>query len=471
MTSLNLHNTLGGKLEPFVPQDPGRVTMYVCGPTVYNFIHVGNARPVVVFDVLYRVLLELYGEGHVVYARNITDVDDKINQAAAANNESIAALTERYTEAFHQDIARLGTRVPDIEPRATEHIEPMLRLIDTLLQNGHAYLSEGHVLYAVHSYPEYGRLSGRSLEDMRAGARVEVASYKRDPADFVLWKPSKPGEPQWNSPWGSGRPGWHLECSAMIETHLGKTIDIHGGGHDLVFPHHENEIAQGCAAHGVEYARYWIHNGHVTIDGEKMSKSLGNFRLLRDLLAVYPGEVIRLALLSRHYRAPLNFSERSLEQAWSSLNRIYRILRTHEDTPAKHDLPMPDAFFSALLEDLNTPAAIAELHRLADGLATATAGEAPQAKAQLLRAAGLLGLLQMDPTAWFAQGGQDGPEAAWVEERIEARRRARAERNFALADSIRDELTASGILLEDSADGTRWMRASHGRQDDSTAED
>ncbi len=460
MKTLLLHNTLGGKAEAFVPADPNRVTMYVCGPTVYNFVHIGNGRPVVVFDVLFRVLRELYGADHVIYARNITDVDDKINQAAAANREDIGTLTARFTKAFHEDVAQLGTLPPTLEPRATAHIEPMIAMIEHLLARGHAYVADEHVLYDVRSYPEYGRLSGRSLDDMRAGARVEVADYKRDPADFVLWKPSRPGEPSWESPWGLGRPGWHLECSAMIETHLGDTIDIHGGGHDLVFPHHENEIAQGCGAHGVEYARFWVHNGHVTVDGEKMSKSLGNFRLLRDLLEVYPGEVLRLALLARHYRAPLNFSERGLDQARNSLNSLYRVLREHAGVPAGSADARDTTVFDALLDDLNTPAAIAELHRLADRLAdAASAEEAAQRKGELLAAARLLGLLQQDPVDWFQAGSTDAPSADWIEARIAERQAARKARDFARADSIRDELTAAGILLEDTPEGTRWQRA------------
>ncbi len=460
MKTLLLHNTLGGGTEAFVPADPGRVTMYVCGPTVYNFVHIGNGRPVVVFDVLFRVLRALYGADHVIYARNITDVDDKINQAAAANNEDIGTLTARFTQAFHEDVARLGALPPTLEPRATAHIGPMIAMIEHLIGRGHAYVAEGHVLYDVRSYPEYGRLSGRSLDDMRAGARVEVAEYKRDPADFVLWKPARPGEPFWDSPWGPGRPGWHLECSAMIETHLGNTIDIHGGGHDLVFPHHENEIAQGCGAHGVEYARFWVHNGHVTVDGEKMSKSLGNFRLLRDLLEVYPGEVLRLALLTRHYRAPLNFSERGLEQARNTLNSFYRILREHADVPAEPAAAHDSAVFDALLDDLNTPAAIAELHRMADRLAAAASPDEVSAyKAQLLAAAGLLGLLQQEPVEWFQAGATDDPSADWIEGRISERQAARKARDFARSDAIRDELAAAGILLEDTPEGTRWQRA------------
>ncbi|WP_017941521.1 MULTISPECIES: cysteine--tRNA ligase [unclassified Thioalkalivibrio] len=463
--TLTLHNTLGGRDEPFVPQDPERVTLYVCGPTVYNRVHIGNGRPVVVFDVLFRVLRELYGPDHVIYARNITDVDDKINKAAADNGEPIAALTERFTRAFHEDIAELGTLEPTLEPRATEHIQPMIELIERLIDRGHAYVADDHVLFDVTSYPEYGALSGRSLDDMQAGARVEVADYKRHPGDFVLWKPAAAGEPGWESPWGNGRPGWHLECTAMIRSHLGPMIDIHGGGHDLVFPHHENEIAQGCAAegcheHGTHYARYWVHNGHLTIDGEKMSKSLGNFQLLHDLLQHYPGEVLRLALLSRHYRAPLNFSEETLTQSRNSLNGLYRVLRDAagiEPAPvAAADTPV----FAALLDDLNTPAAITALHRMSDALAAAgDDAERARRKGELLAGAGLLGLLQQDPGVWFQGAAGDDDLGAWVEERIAARQAARKNRDFATADAIRDELTSNGIELEDTPDGTRWQRA------------
>ncbi|MEX0606588.1 MAG: cysteine--tRNA ligase, partial [Halofilum sp. (in: g-proteobacteria)] len=318
--SLTLHNTLTHQRETFVPRDPERVTMYVCGPTVYNLVHIGNARPVVVFDVLFRLLRTLYP--NVVYARNITDVDDKINAAAKEGNEPIGALAARYAQAFHEDVAALGTLPPTVEPRATEHIEPMIRMIESLIASSHAYEAEGHVLFHVQSMDDYGQLSGRQREDMIAGARVEIAPYKRDPADFVLWKPSSDDLPGWESPWGRGRPGWHLECSVMAESHLGETIDIHGGGQDLIFPHHENEIAQSRCAHGgADLARYWLHNGYITIEGEKMSKSEGNFFTLRDLLAKYPGEVIRFALLAGHYRQPLDWSREGIEQARAAVDR------------------------------------------------------------------------------------------------------------------------------------------------------
>ncbi|UWN50910.1 Cysteine--tRNA ligase [Alcanivorax sp. ALC70] len=337
---LKLHNTLTGTKDDFVPLDPNRVTLYVCGPTVYNYVHIGNARPVVVFDVLYRLLARLYPE--VVYARNITDIDDKIIKACAETGESMDALTGRFTTAFREDMAALGTLEPTITPLATDHIADMIAMIETLIAKGHAYESQGHVLFAVESMPDYGKLSGRNLEDMLAGARVEVADYKRHPGDFVLWKPSDADQPGWDSPWGRGRPGWHIECSAMIHKHLGDVIDIHGGGQDLIFPHHENEIAQGCCAHGTEYVRYWMHNGYINIDGEKMSKSLGNFRLVRELLKEYPGEVLRFALLSSHYRSPLNFSAELLEQAERSLDSLYyALLGRGETVRAQADYALP----------------------------------------------------------------------------------------------------------------------------------
>src|ERR1700761_5081308 len=325
--SVFLHDTLTRQKREFVPADPGRVTLYVCGPTVYNYAHIGNARPVVVFDVLFRLLRRLYGEDHVVYARNITDVDDKINQAAIEQGVDISAITDKFTAIYHQDMDALGALRPTIEPRATAHIPEMLTLIGDLVQRGHAYAAEGHVLFDTASFSEYGQLSGRSLDDMIAGARVEVAPYKRNPSDFVLWKPSKPGEPVWDSPWGPGRPGWHLECSAMIEKTLGPEIDIHGGGHDLTFPHHENEIAQSRCAHDQPLlARYWLHNGFLPMDAEKMSKSLGNVKLVHQLVERLPGEALRWALLSGHYRAPLDWTDSLVDQSRNSLDKLYGAL-------------------------------------------------------------------------------------------------------------------------------------------------
>ncbi|MFP5440598.1 MAG: cysteine--tRNA ligase [Gammaproteobacteria bacterium] len=458
---LRVYNTLTAEKENFIPQDSRRVTMYVCGPTVYNLVHIGNARPVTVFDVLFRVLRAIYGAEHVVYARNITDVDDKINKAAAENGEPIEALAERFAAEFHKDMAQLNTLPPSVEPRATHHLPEMIRMTEALVAKHHAYAADGHVLFDVQSMPDYGKLSKRSLDDMLAGARVEVAPYKKYAGDFVLWKPSKAGEPAWDSPWGPGRPGWHLECSAMIEKHLGETIDIHGGGIDLVFPHHENEIAQGTCAHGKPYVRYWMHNGFINIDGEKMSKSLGNFRTVRDLLGHFDGEILRFALLSAHYRSPLNWSEDLLKQAKSALDTLYGALRNGRDVDATPADMRRTAFLDALLDDLNTPQAISELHQYASRLndRAATPEQKREAKSLLLGGAQLLGLLWQDPDAWFQKGSAAGGlDAAAIEAKIAARAAAKKAKDFAGADAIRQELLAQGIVLEDSREGTRWSR-------------
>ena len=460
MPTLTLHNTLSGRKETFTPIDPERITLYVCGPTVYNYVHIGNARPVVAFDVLFRLLGRLYP--NVVYARNITDIDDKIINAARDNGEPISALTERFTRAFEQDMAQLNALPPTITPHATEHVDDMIRMIETLVDKQHAYAAEGHALFDVQSMPGYGRLSKRSLDDMLAGARVEVAPYKKYPGDFVLWKPSSDDQPGWDSPWGRGRPGWHIECSAMIARHLGPLIDIHGGGQDLIFPHHENEIAQGCCAHGTDYVRYWLHNGYINIDGEKMSKSLGNFRLVRELLKHYPGEVLRFALLSAHYRSPLNFSEELLQQARSTLDSLYYALlgRGEQITPdASYRLPEDHPVNTALCDDLNTPEAISALHRIAADLNKADEADKPRLKAELLAAADLLGLLTHAPSAWFQQGHtEDGLDNAAIDALIEERTAAKKARDFARADAIRQELDDAGIVLEDTREGTRWSR-------------
>ncbi|HHJ20982.1 MAG TPA: cysteine--tRNA ligase [Gammaproteobacteria bacterium] len=459
--SLFIHNTQTGIKEKFKPVDPERVTLYVCGPTVYNYIHIGNARPIVVFDVLFRLLRKLYPQ--VVYARNITDVDDKINQAAAENNESIRALSDRYIEAFREDVAALNTLPPSIEPRATDHIEPMLNMIAALVDKQHAYVSEGHVIFDVGSMEDYGALSHRQLEDLLAGARVEVAGYKRSPADFVLWKPSSGTQPGWDSPWGRGRPGWHLECSTMIEQHLGKTIDIHGGGQDLIFPHHENERAQSQCAHGGEtFVNYWMHNGYITVSGEKMSKSEGNFFTLRDVLAQAPAEAARFALLSGHYRSPLDWSPASLKQARSSLDGLYTALLDSIDLPVDETVEPEPALLEYLLDDLNTPRAIAQLHDLSRRINKAETPEEKQGlRDQLLAGGALMGVLQQDPVAWFRWQPKDeqGLSDAEINGLIEARIAARAEKDFARADEIRDQLQDAGILLEDGAGKTRWKRA------------
>jgi cysteinyl-tRNA synthetase len=451
---LVLYNTLTRRKDAFEPLDRANVRMYVCGPTVYDLAHIGNARPVIVFDVLYRLLRRLYGEAHVKYVRNITDVDDKINAAAKANGEPIRALTERTAKIFHDDMAALGALPPDLEPRATEHIAPMIAMIERLIGGGFAYEAEGHVLFEVKKMPEYGRLSGRSLDDMIAGARVEVAPYKRDPADFVLWKPSDAETPGWESPWGRGRPGWHLECSAMSEVHLGETFDIHGGGIDLVFPHHENEIAQSTCAHGgKQFVRYWMHNGFVLVEGEKMSKSLGNFVTVHELLREWPGEAIRYAMLTGHYREPLDWTKERLGQAKAALDKFYLALRNAADIAAPPFLPKEVAV--ALEDDLNTPLALAHMHELAAAL---NRDRSASAKAGLLGAGHLLGLLQETPDSWL-RGGAGGDDGARIEDLIHRRNEARKAKDFAEADRIRNALDAEGVLLEDKPGGvTTWRR-------------
>jgi cysteinyl-tRNA synthetase len=449
---ISLYNSLTRRTEPFAPLDPERVTMYLCGPTVYNYVHIGNARGPVVFDVLVRLLRRHYPQ--VRYARNITDVDDKINTAAQQQGVPIGAITERFAQAYREDMAGLGVAPPDVEPHATTHIGPIIAMIENLLDGGHAYAAEGHVLFDVGSFPAYGELSGRDPEELLAGARVEVAPYKRNAGDFVLWKPSTPELPGWDSPWGRGRPGWHIECSAMSAAHLGDTIDIHAGGVDLLFPHHENEIAQSTCAHGGKtFARWWMHNGMLTFDGRKMSKSLGNVLLLHELLKLHPPEALRLRLLSGHYRQPLDWSEAAIAQATSTLDGWYRVLRdlSAVELPAG-GLPVPERIEAALCDDLNTPQALAELSVLAD--AARLSGSA-EAKAALLGGGALLGLLQQDAEAWFRRG-EGTVDAAHIEDLLQQRQAARAARDFARADAIRDELAAMHIAIEDGAQGTRW---------------
>ncbi|MDX5365036.1 MAG: cysteine--tRNA ligase [Alphaproteobacteria bacterium] len=458
---LSLYNSLTRKKEEFVPADPNRVTMYVCGPTVYNYAHIGNARPAVVFDVLARLLRRLYP--HVVYARNITDIEDKIIAAAKAQGVEISVITEKYADIYRKDMGTLGVLSPDLEPKATETIAEMIAMMERLIAAGHAYAAEGHVLFNVPSFAEYGRLSGRDRDEMVAGARVEVAPYKKDPSDFVLWKPSDADQPGWDSPWGRGRPGWHIECSAMIEKHLGETIDIHGGGIDLQFPHHENELAQSACSHGqAPLARFWLHNGFVNIESEKMSKSLGNVLLVHDLISQAPGEAIRLALLNGHYRQPLDWTAEGLTQARRMLDRLYGALRNLADVKAEPaNDAAPDAFVDALLDDLNTPKALAVLFDLAKQANTATdPGTKAQLKAALIGAGRMIGILEMDPEAWFAGGGAashiDGEE---IERLIAARNAARKAKDFAEADRIRDELAGQGVQIEDGPQGTSWRVA------------
>ena len=451
-----LQDTLTREKREFVPADPNRVTLYVCGPTVYNYAHIGNARPVVVFDVLFRVLRRLYGEDAVVYARNITDVDDRINQASIEQGVDISVITDKFTAIYHQDMDALGALRPTIEPHATAHIGEMLVLIGELMERGNAYAAEGHVLFDTASFADYGQLSGRTLDDMIAGARVEVAPYKRNPADFVLWKPSKPGEPVWQSDWGPGRPGWHLECSAMIEKTLGLEIDIHGGGHDLTFPHHENEIAQSRCSHGGQpLARYWLHNGFLTMDAEKMSKSLGNVKLVHQLIERLPGEALRWALLSGHYRAPLDWTDSLVDQSRKSLDRLYGALQRAAEVEVGPGEPSP-AFMDALMDDLNTPRAMAELFALGKVLETATKdSERQAAKAALLGSGALLGFLQADPNAWF-KGAAGDDLAAKVEALLAERIEARKAKDWATADRIRDELNALNVVVMDGPEGATW---------------
>ena len=457
---LSLYNTLSRKKEVFTPLDPKRIRMYVCGPTVYDLAHIGNARPVIVFDVLYRLLRAEFGAGHVTYVRNITDVDDKINAAAQDKGESIRELTTRTAQAFHADVAALGCLPPDAEPRATDHIKPMIAMIGRLLASKHAYEAEGHVLFSVPSMKDYGKLSRRDRDDMIAGARVEVAPYKRDPADFVLWKPSPADLPGWDSPWGRGRPGWHIECSAMSEEFLGESFDIHGGGLDLIFPHHENEIAQSeCAHPGKPFVKYWLHNGFVTVNGEKMAKSEGNFRTIRDVLADAPGEAARLAMLTAHYRDPLDWTSERLSSAKQNLDRFYLALRQVESVKAEAG-EMPHGVRVALEDDLNTPLALAALHESVAELNKAeSVAEKSRLKGGLLAAGTVLGLLQQNPEAWLKGAQSQAGGDKDIEGLIAQRNAARKNKDFAGADRIRKELASRGILLEDKPGGkTEWRR-------------
>ena len=466
--SLRLHNNLTRRVEDFVPLDPAAgPTLYVCGPTVYNYVHIGNARGPVVFGVLAALLRRRYGA--LRYARNITDVDDKINAAAREQGVPISAITERFADAYRADMASLGVTgdfAANIEPTATGHIAEMISMIEQLIESGHAYAAEGHVLFSVASFKDYGKLSRRDPDEMLAGARVEVAPYKRDAGDFVLWKPSSDELPGWESPWGRGRPGWHIECSAMAAAHLGDTIDIHAGGVDLQFPHHENEIAQSeCAHGGATFAKFWLHNGMLNFGGAKMSKSLGNIERVHDLVRRHPPEALRYALLSAHYRQPLDWSDALIEQSKNTLDRLYGTLRDLADYPATPDIPAEVE--AALDDDLNTPRALAELAALASLARTIKArpeligpaehAELAQVKAKLLGAGIALGLLQQDPQAWFQ--GAAGDDDARIQALVDERGAAKKSRDFARADAIRDQLAAEGIALEDTPQGVRWKRA------------
>ena len=456
--ALHLYNSLTRRAEPFAPQDPGRTTMYVCGPTVYNYAHVGNARGPVVFGVLADLLRRRFGR--LDYARNITDVDDKINAAAREQGVPISTITDRFAAIYREDMGALGVKPPDIEPEATGHIPQIIAMIERLIDSGHAYAADGHVLFAVASFDGYGKLSRRDADEMLAGARVEVAPYKRDAGDFVLWKPSTDDLPGWDSPWGRGRPGWHIECSAMAAAHLGETIDIHAGGVDLQFPHHENEIAQSeCAHGGAPFARFWLHNGMLTFSGAKMSKSLGNIETVHDLLQAHPAEALRYALLSAHYRQPLDWSDALIEQSVRTLDRLYGTLRDLGPADVQGGPTIPAGIEAALDDDLNTPQALAELSRIAaEARKAERADERTRLHAELLGAGFALGLLQQDPAAWFARGSGDGDDAR-IQALVDERNAAKQSRDFARADAIRAQLAAEGVLLEDTAQGVRWRRA------------
>ncbi|PKV12098.1 cysteine--tRNA ligase [Xanthomonas prunicola] len=473
--SLRLHNNLTRRLEPFAPLDPSSPTLYVCGPTVYNYAHIGNARGPVVFDVLAALLRRRYGA--LRYARNITDVDDKINAAAQAQGVPISTITDRFAAIYRQDMAALGVVPPDIEPEATAHIPHIVAMIEQLIANGHAYAAEGHVLFSVSSFDGYGKLSRRDPDEMLAGARVDVAPYKRDPGDFVLWKPSSHDMPGWESPWGRGRPGWHIECSAMAAAHLGPTIDIHAGGVDLQFPHHENEIAQSeCAHGGATFARFWLHNGMLNFSGAKMSKSLGNIETVHDLIARHPPEALRYALLSAHYRQPLDWSDGLIEQAKNTLDRLYGTLRdlaaleADGGSDAGGSKTIPAEVEAALDDDLNTPLALSVMASIASearalrnelvhaGEPSARMTELHAVRTKLLGAGMALGLLQQDPAAWFSRGTDAGDDAR-ITALVEERSAAKKTKDFARADAIRKQLADEGIVLEDTPQGVRWKRS------------
>ncbi len=454
MAVLQIYNSLNRKKETFEPIDPAHVRLYACGPTVYNYAHIGNARMAVVFDLLVRVLKDMYPK--VTYVSNITDVDDKIMVASQQSGEAIEVITQRYTQIYNDDMAALGVEAPDVQPRATDHIAEMIAISEALIEKGHAYTADGHVLFHVPSYPAYGGLSGRSRDEQVAGARVEVASYKKDPADFVLWKPSADHEPGWDSPWGRGRPGWHIECSAMAEKHLGLPFDIHGGGADLKFPHHENEIAQSCCSHGElhdqgAFAKYWVHNGFVTVEGEKMSKSLGNVTLAHDLVEQYPGEALRMTLLSAHYRQPLDWTEQKVQENKKFLDRIYRRLGQMADLDAV-DGAVPEAIMQALCDDLNMPKAMAELSALLQE------DNSVALKSQLLAIGQMIGILQSSPEDWFGAGSDGSIDADKVEALMAERTQAKADKNYARADAIRDELSAMNVAIEDTPNGVIWRK-------------
>lgn len=458
MTKISLYNTLHRRKEEFKPIDAANVRMYVCGPTVYDRAHLGNAKTPVVFDVLYRLLCYVYGTDHVNYVSNITDVDDKILKKHQETGKSIREITEQTYQWYIDDMAALNVLPPNHRPRATEYIAEMIELVKLLLQNGHAYEAAGHVLFDVDSMPGYGFLSGRSMKEMLAGARIEIADYKKNPADFVLWKPSEADQPGWDSPWGYGRPGWHLECSAMSSKLLGDNFDIHGGGSDLIFPHHENECAQSLCAHpGSEFAHYWVHGGMLMVDGVKMSKSLGNFYTIDQVLEKAPAEALRLLFLTTHYHQPFNFTFEGLAQSKAALDKFYNALLRVEQVPAEVCAP-DERVVDALADDLNTPLALSYLHEMTNALNKAeTPVEQATAKGRLLASAGLLGILWQSPSEWF-KGGESDDDTAAIEAKIAERAAAKKNKDYALADQIRNQLKEQGIVLEDSPQGTTWKR-------------
>ena len=458
MTQIYLHDTLKQRKVPFSPIDEKNVRVYVCGPTVYDKAHLGNAKTPVIYDVLYRLLCYVYGKEHVTYVSNITDVDDKILNKNKETGKSIREITEQTYNWYIEDMAKLNVLAPNYRPRATEYIADMIELVKRLLANGHAYISENQVLFDVDSMPGYGTLSGRSMKEMLAGARIEVGEYKKNPADFILWKPSDADQPGWNSPWGYGRPGWHLECSAMSSKLLGNDFDIHGGGSDLIFPHHENELAQSCGAFpGTNFAHYWVHTGMLMINGVKMSKSLGNFYTVDEILAKYPAEALRLLFLTTHYHQPFNFTFEGLQNTKSILDKFYNALLKNADVPTKEVAPNPKVI-EALADDLNTPLALSYLHEMVNNLNKAeNAEERTSLKSELMASAYMLGLLYNEPEAWFK--GENNDETAEIEELIQQRAVAKKNKDWATADAIRNKLKERGIILEDSPSGTTWKRA------------
>ena len=450
--SLNLYDTFSNSKKKFEPIDPKNIRMYVCGPTVYDYPHVGNARPVIVFDILFRILQNIYGTEHVTYVRNITDVDDKIINASQENNEDINELTSRTINYFHADAKYIGAMEPSFEPRATDHIAEMINIIETLIEKNYAYVAENNVLFSSNKFSKYGSLSGKKLEEMIAGSRVDVESYKQEASDFILWKPSKDNEPGWDSPWGKGRPGWHIECSAMSEKLLGKTFDIHGGGQDLIFPHHENEIAQSECANGEKFANYWVHNGFVTVEGNKMAKSDGNFVTVNELKEKYQGEVIRLTMILTHYRQPLNWTNDNLQESKKTLDKWYQYF---SEVDFKPDLSVmiDENVMNALNDDMNTPQAIAELHKLFKNCKS----DDQDSLNQFLISAQFLGLMNDEPSQWLSWGKDNiSVDQNKIESLISQRNAARANKDFAEADRIRDELENLGIVLEDKGAETTW---------------